>query len=414
MNEAQWLASRDPLPMLECVTKVGGPAVFRKAMLFGCGCCREVWDLLPPGARAGVEAVESAADGKAGPDEVARADEATAGALPRNGRASPRDYARFYAVGAVWILADKDNLQGAQVNDFAVRQAVERVLNAKLGMAKHDLRPAARRKAEAGPRRRLAGVMRDVFGNPFREQKPKKQWLTKEVVAAARRVYDGHAFHELPALAEVLAAAGCDDESLLAHCRGRGPHVHGCWAVDLLLGFTFPAGKLVKRLQELEADRVRAETPGEPGAVQVCVAEAYGLAFAYDQGSRKALKKTALAEYGPEVYHENAAGPLQQTGLIRIFDFEPYEREDPFAAEVYVGKPPDAERVTKASAKRPQRGPLHLPTGRLRIESTTSLSIGPEEPETEGVTVAVPPGTYDVALYVRKADKVHLLVLTPA
>ena len=29
--------------------------------------------------------------------------------------------------------------------------------------------------------------------------------------------------------------AGCADENILAHCRGEGPHVRGCWVVDLLL-----------------------------------------------------------------------------------------------------------------------------------------------------------------------------------
>jgi hypothetical protein len=29
--------------------------------------------------------------------------------------------------------------------------------------------------------------------------------------------------------------AGCADEDVLAHCRGPGPHVRGCWVVDLIL-----------------------------------------------------------------------------------------------------------------------------------------------------------------------------------
>ena len=35
---------------------------------------------------------------------------------------------------------------------------------------------------------------------------------------------------------EALENAGCDQADLLAHLRGPGPHVRGCWAVDLLLG----------------------------------------------------------------------------------------------------------------------------------------------------------------------------------
>jgi len=30
--------------------------------------------------------------------------------------------------------------------------------------------------------------------------------------------------------------AGCEDEQIIGHCRGDGPHVRGCWVVDLILG----------------------------------------------------------------------------------------------------------------------------------------------------------------------------------
>jgi hypothetical protein len=40
----------------------------------------------------------------------------------------------------------------------------------------------------------------------------------------------------LAVLADDLEDAGCTDPDLLGHLRGPGPHVRGCWAVDLLLG----------------------------------------------------------------------------------------------------------------------------------------------------------------------------------
>jgi hypothetical protein len=33
-----------------------------------------------------------------------------------------------------------------------------------------------------------------------------------------------------------LLDADCDNEVLIAHCRSPGPHVRGCWALDLLKG----------------------------------------------------------------------------------------------------------------------------------------------------------------------------------
>jgi hypothetical protein len=40
----------------------------------------------------------------------------------------------------------------------------------------------------------------------------------------------------LAVLADALEDAGCDNADILSHLRGPGPHVRGCWVVDLLLG----------------------------------------------------------------------------------------------------------------------------------------------------------------------------------
>ena len=37
-------------------------------------------------------------------------------------------------------------------------------------------------------------------------------------------------------LADALEEAGCTEDGLLGHLRGPGPHVRGCWALDLVLG----------------------------------------------------------------------------------------------------------------------------------------------------------------------------------
>ena len=44
------------------------------------------------------------------------------------------------------------------------------------------------------------------------------------------------AFERLPILADALEEAGCTDAAILGHLRGPGPHVRGCWVIDLLLG----------------------------------------------------------------------------------------------------------------------------------------------------------------------------------
>jgi hypothetical protein len=79
-------------------------------------------------------------------------------------------------------------------------------------------------------------LIRDIFGNPFRSVALDPRWLTSSVLDLARAIYDERAFDRLPILADALMDAGCDSGEVLDHCRGDGPHVRGCWVVDLLTG----------------------------------------------------------------------------------------------------------------------------------------------------------------------------------
>ena len=104
-------------------------------------------------------------------------------------------------------------------------------------------------------------------------------WNNGTVVKITQEIYDERRFEDMPILADALEEAGCAEESILRHCRGqelchaclgttavhcgqhehggdclvpcrsdidnswcsgwkplRGPHVRGCWVVDLILG----------------------------------------------------------------------------------------------------------------------------------------------------------------------------------
>ena len=50
------------------------------------------------------------------------------------------------------------------------------------------------------------------------------------------RPREAREFGAMPILADALQDAGCDSDDILDHCRGDGPHVRGCWVVDLVLG----------------------------------------------------------------------------------------------------------------------------------------------------------------------------------
>jgi hypothetical protein len=79
-------------------------------------------------------------------------------------------------------------------------------------------------------------VLRDVVGNPFRPATFDPFWRTSTVRGLAEGIYADRAFDRMPILADALEDAGCDSADILTHCRGDGPHVRGCWVVDLILG----------------------------------------------------------------------------------------------------------------------------------------------------------------------------------
>jgi len=72
---------------------------------------------------------------------------------------------------------------------------------------------------------------------------PALAWNGGTVRRVAEGVYEGR---QLPAgtldtarlavLADALEDAGCDNADLPNHLREPGPHVRGCWALDLVLG----------------------------------------------------------------------------------------------------------------------------------------------------------------------------------
>ena len=75
-----------------------------------------------------------------------------------------------------------------------------------------------------------------ILGNPFRPVAFDPAWLTSTSRGIAHSIYDDRAFDRLPILADALQDAGCENDDILSHCRGAGPHVRGCWVVDLVLG----------------------------------------------------------------------------------------------------------------------------------------------------------------------------------
>ncbi|MDB5312322.1 MAG: hypothetical protein JWO38_6524 [Gemmataceae bacterium] len=83
---------------------------------------------------------------------------------------------------------------------------------------------------------RVPDLLRCIAGYPFRSVTPDPDWQTSTAITLAQQMYESRDFSPMPILADALQDAGCDHPDVLAHCRGAGPHVRGCWVVDLLLG----------------------------------------------------------------------------------------------------------------------------------------------------------------------------------
>jgi hypothetical protein len=226
MDEAaDWQAGSDWGRMLDQVRTEAGT---RKLLLLAVALCRRIWDRFPyDDCRHAVEAVERLADHAHvdGEDYSIAADADAAMTRLQEGYArvhladlGPRGaYLAATACGGMWH--DPDGL-------------IEQVA----GAAAIAAAGAAEGPAWEAERRAQAGLLRELLGNPFRPVAVGRSWLTSDVIGLAGGIYEDRAFERLPILSDALEEAGCNHADILAHCRDEGPHVRGCWVVDLLLG----------------------------------------------------------------------------------------------------------------------------------------------------------------------------------
>jgi hypothetical protein len=226
MTEAEWLSCSNPYDMLD---RLRGKSSDRKVRLFACACCRRVWHLLPnEPSRNAVVVAEEYADGLRSRKDLKAARDAVNATIPEADSddlspapAGPSDWARMAANGTVWTCN--------YAKDDCAADTVARD-------ARYAVNPGERAEA-----RSQCHLLRDILGNPFRPAPLNPAWLTWRegtIPKLAEAIYADRAFDRLPILADALQDAGCDNADILNHCRGSGPHVRGCWVVDLLLGKT--------------------------------------------------------------------------------------------------------------------------------------------------------------------------------
>jgi hypothetical protein len=203
MTEADWLACDDPKEMLYIWGTVQNR---RKRRLFAVACCWRISHLLTEAGENAVIAAEEFADGKISEHKLHDA---------WCGVGYPKDQKRRFASAT------------ARAASVSPRHDLSAHCAASAENA------VAKKKAE-----RLAQceLLREIFGNLFREVEVNPAWFTSTAVGLARGIYDDHAFDHMPILADALQEAGCENEHVLNHCRDpKQVHVRGCWVVDLVL-----------------------------------------------------------------------------------------------------------------------------------------------------------------------------------
>ena len=223
MTEAEWLSCRETAPMLLFLR--GRSA--RKRRLFACACCRRIWRRLKShDHRLAVETAEDFADGKA--DEDLRSALVSIVEGSEDDEMPDPDSPRFSAeVAAYWAIAsDEDENIAENLDDPATEDCA--ILSAR--SASFAVSNPPRESAEQ------CKLLRCIFGNPFHPVEFDPNWLTSTVRELAATAYESREFGTLPVLADALQDAGCDDETVLGHLRGPGPHARGCWVLDAILG----------------------------------------------------------------------------------------------------------------------------------------------------------------------------------
>jgi hypothetical protein len=213
MTEVEWLVCNRPRTLLRFLF---GKVSDRKVRLFGCACCRAVWPrLVDERSRKAVELTERFADDLVGADDMYRAlADACVASEELESSLEDSEYDR----------EGEDRWEAAEMAWKVTAAAWGYIYDVAAG---------------GGDEEQAVALIRDVFGNPFRPVSIDPAWLRFNngvVVTLARAFYDERDPSRLPVLADALEDAGCVDQNILTHCRSGGPHVRGCWVVDLLLG----------------------------------------------------------------------------------------------------------------------------------------------------------------------------------
>jgi hypothetical protein len=226
MTEAEWLACKDPQELLRVLMDEKRSSV-RKWHLFACACARRIWHMLKDERiRTVLEMGEQLADGLIPEKDIHDAWD-TWLKDPAFFNGDDEEVAAFAASGisARWYFDDAQEYSVCAASGFQ-----QGMIDRADPVASGELRVQEQ-------------LLRCVVGNPFQQSQLAATSLTPAITALAQSAYadrhlsSGHLDPTVLAiLADALEDAGCTNAEALGHLRSPGPHVRGCWAVDLALG----------------------------------------------------------------------------------------------------------------------------------------------------------------------------------
>jgi hypothetical protein len=218
MTESEWLNATERRPMLEFL---GGRANDRQLRLFAAACCRRIWNLLADERlQTAVGVAERYADGRAGDEELGQA--CLAAVRVDEARPGP-------ASAVAWFV----HWATLPVRGPSLKEAIRLLLEIP---------------GQFAEREGQADLLRCIFDPwPFHPSPIiDPDWLAWNEGLVRRLAEAAYEERTLPAgtldparlavLADALEEAGCTEAELLGHLRGPGPHVRGCWALDVVLG----------------------------------------------------------------------------------------------------------------------------------------------------------------------------------
>lgn len=237
MQEYGWFHWNDLRDMV-CV--IGEKRDIRKMRLAACAWVRTVWDDLEnPHLRTAVEVAEQFADFQAKKQQM----KAVRGIIDKeierarrrelHARSQASDSAAEQAKAHLWLVTQFAQLVTPLLE---TRQFDSKLLSDVSFNIDRLFGKWGNYKQQSTLESDRCSLLRDIFGNPFRQVVLNPSWLTSTVIALAKQIYDSKDFSVMPILADALQDASCENEEILNHCRGPGPHTRGCFAIDLILG----------------------------------------------------------------------------------------------------------------------------------------------------------------------------------